>query len=102
MRMAPALIEAAAGRFDVLIAERGYYRNAIRAVARVNGTVMVVPSTRSRKAPIPYDCNPDRAYKLVERLWYRFKDWWGVATRCDKLAINKIVGVFLATITFWF
>ena len=89
MTMAPALIEAARGRFDKLIADRGYDSNAIRA-------------TRSRKAPIPYDRDAYRTRNLVERLWCRLKDWRRIATRYDKLATNYMAGVFLAAaITFW-
>jgi len=55
MTMAPALIEAARGRFDKLIADRGYDSNAIRAAIQTQGAEVVIPTTRSRKAPISYD-----------------------------------------------
>lgn len=102
MTMAPALIEAARGRFDKLIADRGYDSNAIRAAIQDQGAEVVIPATRSRKAPIPYDRHAYRARNLVERLWCRLKDWRRIATRYDKLAANYMAGVFLAaSITFW-
>lgn len=102
MIMAPALIEAAAGRFDRLIADKGYDSNAIRAAVQAQGAEVVIPPTRSRKFPIPYDRQAYRARNLVERLWCRLKDWRRIATRYDKLARNYLAGVFLAaTITFW-
>lgn len=102
MTMAPALIEAAAGRFDALIADRGYDSNAIRAAAQAQGAKVVIPSTRSRKTPIAYDREVYRTRNLVERLWCRLKDWRRIATRYDKLAANYMAGVFLAAaITFW-
>lgn len=102
MTMAPALIQAAHGRFDTLIADRGYDSNAIRAAIEQQDAKIVIPSTRSRKAPIPYDRDAYRARNLVERLWCRLKDWRRVATRYDKLAANYMAGVFLAaSITFW-
>ncbi len=55
MTMAASLIEAAAGRFDRLIADRGYDTNAIRAAIAAQGAQVVIPSTASRRAPIPYD-----------------------------------------------
>jgi len=55
MTMAPALIEAARGRFDALIADRGYDSNAIRAAVQTQGAKVVIPSTHSRKTAIPYD-----------------------------------------------
>jgi transposase len=102
MTVAPALIEAAAGRFDQLIADRGYDSNAIRAAIADQGAEVVIPATRSRKAPIPYNRDAYRARNLVERLWCRLKDWRRIATRYDKLAANYLSSVFLAaTILFW-
>lgn len=102
MTMAPALIQAAGGRFDRLLADRGYDSNTIRAAIAAQGAEVVIPATRSRKADIPYDRQAYRARNLVERLWCRFKDWRRIATRYDKLATNYMSGVFLAAIiTFW-
>lgn len=102
MTMAPALIEAASGRFDKLIADRGYDSNAIRAAIQANDAEVVIPATRSRKAPIPYDRDVYRTRNLVERLWCRLKDWRRIATRYDKIAANYMAGVFLAAIiSFW-
>jgi transposase len=102
MTMAPALIEAAAGRFDRLLADRGYDSNAIRAAVQAQNAEVVIPSTRTRNTPIPYDRDAYRARNLVERLWCRLKDWRRIATRYDKLAANYMAGVFLAaSITFW-
>jgi transposase len=102
MTMAPALIDAARGRFDRMIADRGYDSNAIRHAIAQQGAEAVIPSTSSRKAPIPYDRHIYRARNLVERLWCRLKDWRRIATRYDKLAANYMAGVFLAAaITFW-
>lgn len=84
MTMAPALIEVA-GPFTRLIADRGYDSNAIRALIAQRGAEAVIPSTASRRAPIPYDRDAYRTRNLVERLWCRLKDWRRIATRCDKL-----------------
>ena len=102
MTVAPDLIEAARGRFDRLIADKGYDSNAIRAAIQAQGAEVVIPTTRSRKASIPYDRDAYRNRNLVERLWCRLKDWRRIATRYDKLAQNYLSGVLLAaTITFW-
>jgi len=102
MTMAPALIQAAHGRFNKLIADRGYDSNAIRAAIHAQGAKVVIPTTRSRKAPIPYDRDAYRSRNLIERLWCRLKDWRRIATRYDKLAANYMAGVFLAaSIIFW-
>lgn len=90
MMVAPALIEAARGRFTKLIADRGYDSNAIRAAVQDQGAEVVIPPTRSRKTPLPYNRDTYRARNLVERLWCRLKDWRRVATRYDKLGSGPI------------
>mgnify|MGYP000986469244 CR=1 FL=1 len=102
MSMAGALIEQATGRFDRLIADRGYDTNAIRAAVAAQGAQVVIPSTTSRRAPIPYDQVAYRARNLVERLWCRLKDWRRIATRYDKLARNFLAAAMIAAaITYW-
>ena len=102
MLRAEQLIAAAAGRFDRLIADRGYDTNKVRdAVARL-GAQAVIPSTAARRAPIPYDRAAYRARNQVERLWCRLKDWRRVATRYDKLAANYLAGALIAaSLTYW-
>jgi len=101
MTMAAALIEAA-GQFDRLIADKGYDTNAIRALVESRGAQAVIPSTASRRAPIPYDRDAYRARNLVERLWCRLKDWRRIATRYDKLARNFLSGALIAAaIIYW-
>jgi transposase len=101
MTMAQALIEAA-GRFDRLIADKGYDTNAIRALVERRGAQAVIPSTASRRAPIPYDRDAYRARNLVERLWCRLKDWRRIATRYDKLARNFLSGALIAAmVIYW-
>ncbi|RYG95928.1 MAG: IS5 family transposase [Alphaproteobacteria bacterium] len=102
MTIAPALIEAANGRFTRLIADKGYDSNAIRAAIQAQGAEVVIPPNRSRKVLIPYDHQAYRTRNLVERLWCRLKDWRRIATRYDKLARNYLSGVFIvAAISFW-
>jgi transposase len=102
MLMAGRLIEAAANRFDRLIADRGYDTNAIRAAIAAQNAEAVIPSTRARRSPIPYDRAAYRTRNQVERLWCRLKDWRRIATRYDKLAKNYLAGALIAaTITYW-
>ncbi len=66
-----------------------------------SATEAVIPSTRSRTRPIPYDTVAYAAQNLIERAFCRLKDWRCIATRYDKLAINFEVAVALATIMLW-
>jgi transposase len=101
MTMAEALI-AAAARFDRLIADKGYDTNAIRALIARRGAQAVIPSTNTRRSPIPYDRDAYRTRNLVERLWCRLKDWRRIATRYDKLARNFLSGALIAAaIIYW-
>lgn len=102
MTMAASLLEQARGRFDRLIADRGYDTNAIRSAIAGQGAEVVIPSTTSRRAPIPYDRDAYKARNLVERLWCRLKDWRRIATRYDKLARNFLAAALIAaTIIYW-
>lgn len=102
MQVAGDLIGRASGRFTRLIADKGYDTNAIRAAITAQGGEPVIPSTASRRAPIPYDRTAYRARNLVERLWCRLKDWRRVATRYDKLAVNYLSGALIAaTLMYW-
>ena len=99
--MAQALVEAA-GPARTLIADRGYDANHLRDLLAARGTAAVIPSTSSRRAPIPYDVEAYKARNLVERMWCRLKDWRRVATRYDKLARNFLATAHLAAVfTYW-
>ncbi len=101
IQMARALLEAA-GPFRRLIADRGYDANHLRRLIAERGAQAVIPSTTSRKAPIPYDAKAYRDRNLVERLWCRMKDWRRIATRYDKLARNFLSSALIAAaVTYW-
>lgn len=93
--MAQALIEAA-GSFRRLLADKGYDADHLRKRLAERGTEAVIPSTTSRKAPIPYDANAYRERNRVERMWCRLKDFRRIATRYDKLARNYLSSVLIA------
>ena len=58
----------------------------------------VIPSTTSRRQPIPYDTVAYRDRNRIERMWCRLKDWRRIATRYDKLARNFLSSAYLAAI----
>lgn len=101
IQMAKALI-AGVGPFRRLIADRGYDANHLRALLAQRGAEAVIPSTASRRKPIPCDTQTYRARNLVERMWCRLKDWRRIATRYDKLARNFLsAAVIAAAVTWW-
>lgn len=99
--MAEALIQAA-GPFRRLLADKGYDAAHLRRCLAERGAEAVIPSTMSRKTPIPYDAAAYKERNRVERMWCRLKDFRRIATRYDKLARNYLSAVLLAaTYAYW-
>lgn len=65
--MAAALIQAS-GPFRRLLADRAYDANHFRQRLAERGAEAVIPSTTSRKAPIPYDAQAYKDRNRVERM----------------------------------
>jgi transposase len=61
----------------------------------------VIPSTTSRKRPIPYDQQAYRRRNMIERAFCSLKDFRRVATRYDKLARNFLAAVEIAAVILW-
>lgn len=83
------------------LAQLRYDSDALRRFLLDRGTLPVIPNNPTRKHFHPFD---DRAYKqrnLVERMFYRLKDWRRVATRYDKLAANFSATPAIASIILW-
>jgi transposase len=59
----------------------------------------LIPSTASRRKPIPQDSLAYENRNRIERMWCRLKDWRRIATRDDKLARNYLSGAYLAAAT---
>jgi transposase len=84
-----------------LIADKGYDANHLRAALAQQQTEAVIPSTRSRKHPIPYDTNTCRERNRIERAFCSLKDFRRIATRYDKLARNFLSAVAIAAAILW-
>ena len=84
-----------------LLADKGYDANSLRARLAASKTEAVIPSTRSRKIPIPYDAVAYIGRNLIERAFCRLKDWRRIATRYDKLAINFQSAIEIAAVMLW-
>lgn len=97
---APALI-AAAGPIKRLIADKAYDANSLRQLPAEQGVKAVIPSTMSRRQPIPYSKPIYRQRNLIERMFARLKDFRRIATRYDKLARNFLAGAMIAATVVW-
>jgi transposase len=85
-----------------LIADRGYDSRRFRAALAERGFTPCIPSTRSRKVPIPHDATLYRQRHRIEIMFGRLKDWRRIATRYDRCAHTFFSGITLAaTVIFW-
>lgn len=99
-------------RPEVLLADRAYSSHAIRQALRSRGIRAVIPERcdqqahRLRRGPVggrPPKFDPV-AYKkrnVVERSFALLKQWRGLATRFDKLAIVYRSAAILAAVLVW-
>lgn len=99
---AAATLVSAVAPPSELLGDKGYDANHLRRFLAERGTVAIIPSTSSRKVPIPHDAERYRLRNVIERTFCRIKDFRGIATRYDKTARNFLAAVcLLAAITFW-
>jgi transposase len=57
-----------------LITDRGYDSGRFRQALNQRGIEPCIPSTRSRKAPLPYDHALHRQHHRIENMFGRLKD----------------------------
>jgi len=81
-----------------LIADRGYDSNPFRAALAERGIAACIPSTRSRKQPIPHDAALYRQRHRIENMFGRLKDWRRIAMRYDRCATIFFGAITLAAI----
>ena len=92
--------------------DKAYSSRGHRALLRSRGITAVIPEPsdqvahRKRKGatggrPVSYDIEDYKGRNVVERFFNRIKNWRGVASRFDKLAIVFRGSVVLAAIVDW-
>src|SRR6202012_3087049 len=86
---------------SMLLADRGYDADWIRALAANKGALANIPPRCNRNEPICFSPYLYRARNLVERFFNKIKHCRRVATRYDKLAANYLAFVQLASIRLW-
>jgi transposase len=85
----------------MLLADRGYNADWIRALAAERGVWANIPPRSNRSEPICFSPYLYRTRNLVERFFNKIKQCRRVATRYDKLAANYLAFVQLASIRLW-
>ena len=85
----------------MLLADRGYDADWIGEPAMKKGAWANIPPKSNRSDPICFSPYLYRARNRVERFFNRIKPRRRVATRYDKLAVNYLAFVQLASIRLW-
>jgi transposase len=86
---------------SMLLADRGYDADWLRALVGQQGAWANIRPKRNRKEPICFSPYLYRARNLVERFFNKIKQCRRIATRYDKLAANYLAFVKLAAIRIW-
>jgi transposase len=86
---------------SMLVADRGYDADWIRALVSQQGAWANIPSKSNRKEPICFSPYLFRARNFVERFFNKIEQCRRIATRYDKLAANYLAFVKLAGIRIW-
>lgn len=97
---ADALIEPL-GEGDILLADRGYDNDAIRARAAERKAWANIPPKANRKGTFAFSPWVYRQRNLVERFFNRIKHFRGIATRYDKNPANYLAAVKLVATRIW-
>jgi len=97
--VAPALLDGQEGR--AVMADKAYDSNALRDRIAEMGALAVIPSSRSRKRPIPHDTTLYRHRNRIERCFNRLKHFRRFATRYDRRTVHFTGFVLLAATTIW-
>lgn len=99
-------------RPDAILGDKGYTTNANRQYLRHRGIKAVIPERRDHQAarkrkgskggrPPAFDVEAYKGRHVVENHFGWIKQWRGIATRYDKLAITYRAGVLLAAVLAW-
>lgn len=96
-----ALMHEDASAPKVLLADRGYDADAIRADVEARGGTPVIPTKRNRKVQIAIDGAIYALRNRIERAIGRLKNARRVATRYDKTATSYLGFLHLTAIRLW-
>lgn len=82
----------------MVLADRGYDADWIRALVNEEGAWANIPPKRNRKDPICFSPHLYRGRNRIERFFNKIKHCRRIGTRYDKLAANYLAFVHLASI----
>lgn len=86
---------------EAVLADKAYDNNDLRTTIADMNAEAVIPSTRSRKGPIPHDKTIYKLRNRIERCFNKLKHFRRFATRYDQRADYFLAFVHLAAICIW-
>ncbi len=86
---------------QAVLADRAYDNNDLRQTIADMGAEAVIPSTRSRKRPIPHDPEIYKLRNRIERCFNKLKHFRRFATRYDRRASLYLAFIHIAAIALW-
>jgi len=84
-----------------LLADRGYDTDKILRQAKDQKMKAVIPATRARKMPHPYDKEKYKLRHQVENAFLHLKRWRGITTRYAKRASSFLAAIQIRCIALW-
>jgi transposase len=86
---------------EAVLADKAYDNNDLRQAIADMDALAVIPSTRSRKIPIPHDVDAYKERNRIERCFNKLKHFRRFATRYDRRASHFLAFIHLAAIMLW-
>lgn len=99
-------------RPDAVLGDKAYSSRATRTHLRSRGIEAVIAEPDDQKRhrhrrgsrggrPVGFDTEKYKGRNVVERSFATLKQWRGIATRYDKLALTYRAGVVLSAVCIW-
>jgi transposase len=85
----------------ILLADKAYDTNALRALAESRNAWANIPAKRTRKEAFSFSPWVYRQRNLVECFFNKLKHLRGIATRYDKNPLNFLAAIKLAAARIW-
>lgn len=95
------VMDADAPEPKVLIADKGYDADRIRAHTEAKGGVAVIPMRRGRKVQAPIDGHIYALRNRIERCFNKLKNARRLATRYDKTAASYLGFIHIVSVRLW-
>lgn len=87
---------------SALIGDKGYHGDELRAAIINRGATPVIPNKSNRIVLHKFNKRAYKGRNVIERCFYRLKDFRRIATLYDKLARNFFASIHLAAlVAYW-